>query len=145
MKAARLTAGIVLFFLGLSSCVGGLPLILDPSGGILKMPLTLLDHSPFHSFFIPGLILLTCNGILSLAIAIAVLRRTRNAGIWVIVQGCVLFGWITIEVIMIRHVVWSQFVYWGVALALFASGWALRRAPQPNSALKPETPSAAAR
>lgn len=126
MKVARILAFIFLLFLGVSSCVGGIPLILDPSGEILKMPLSLLDHSPFHTFLIPGIILLVCNGISSLAIAFPVLRRTNSAGSWVVLQGCVLFGWIAIEAIMIRALVWPQYVYWGIALVLIACGWALR-------------------
>ena len=102
-------------------------MIIDPTGGILKMPLSLLDHSPFHSFLIPGIILLVFNGILSLVITVAVLRNARNAGLWVGFQGCVLFGWITIEVIMIRAVAWPHFVYWITGLVLLACGWVLMR------------------
>jgi hypothetical protein len=129
MKAARVIAVVTLLFLGLSSCAGGVPLILDPTGGILKMSLSLLDHSPFRTFLIPGLILLLGNGALSLAIVVPVMRKARSSGMWVGLQGCVLFGWITVEVIMLRAVAWPHFVYWGVALVLLACGWVLRREP----------------
>jgi hypothetical protein len=127
MKSLRVIVVVALLFLGLSSCAGGVPMIIDPTGGILKMPLSLLDHSPFHSFLIPGIILLVFNGILSLVITVAVLRNARNAGLWVGFQGCVLFGWITIEVIMIRAVAWPHFVYWITGLVLLACGWVLMR------------------
>jgi hypothetical protein len=127
MKAVRKIAITALLFLGISSCVGGVPLILDPSGGILKMPLTLLHHSPFHSFLVPGLVLLFFNGILSVAIIVPVLRKAASAGLWVAFQGCVLFGWISIEVIMIRTLAWPHFLYWGVSLVLVLCGWALHR------------------
>ena len=131
MKFARTIAIVALLFLGVSSCVGGVPLILDPSGGILKMPLSLLDHSPFRTYLIPGLILLLGNGALSLAIVVPVLRKVKSSGNWVAFQGAVLFGWITVEVIMIRTIAWPQFVYWGVALVLLACGWVLRREYRP--------------
>ena len=127
MKAARLIAIIALIFLGLSSFAGGIPLMIDPSGGTLKMPLSLLDHSPFHDFLIPGLILFLFNGVLSLVIAVPVIRKARSSGNWVVFQGCVIFGWITVEVILIRAVAWPHFVYWGIGVVLMACGWMLYR------------------
>jgi hypothetical protein len=127
MKSARLVALVTLIFLGLSSFAGSVPLILDPSGGMLKMPLSLLDHSPFRNFLIPGLILFMLNGVLSLVIAIPVVRKTRNSGPWVALQGCVILGWITVQVILIRGVGWPHFVYWGTGLVLMACGWVLYR------------------
>jgi hypothetical protein len=102
-------------------------MIIDSSGGILKMPLSLLDHSPFHSFLIPGLILLFANGITSLVIAIAAFRKLNGYGLWVAFQGCVLFGWITIEVFLIRAISWAHFVYWAVAVLLIVTGLMTRR------------------
>ena len=122
MKPARTIAIIALAFLAISSCIGAVPLIIDPSGGILKMPLSLLDHSPFRSFLIPGLILLFANGIFSLAIWVAALRKMKGYGLWVALQGCVLFGWITIEVFLIRAVSWPHFIYWAVGVVLIVSG-----------------------
>ena len=51
----------------------------------------------------------------------------RGYGWWIGFQGCVLFGWITIEVILLRTVVWLHYVYWGLALLLIACGWALHK------------------
>jgi len=100
---------------------------MNPSGAALKMPLSLLDHSPFRSFFIPGLILLLFNGVLSLAVLVPVLRNASNAGLWVGFQGCVIFGWITVQVIMIRGLNWLHFLYWAVGLVLMGCGGVMRR------------------
>jgi hypothetical protein len=43
----------------------------------------------------------------------------------------VLFAWITVEVILLRTVVWLHSVYWGLALILIASAWILRRDIRP--------------
>ncbi len=127
MKIARITAIVTLAFLGISSIVGAIPLIIDPSGGLLRMPLSLIRHSPFQSFLIPALILLLANGFLSIVILFAEVRRARGHALMVIFQGCVLAGWITIEVIIMRTVVSFHYFYWGVALVLVLSGLALRR------------------
>ena len=127
MKAARVISIGALLFLAVSSCIGAIPLIVDPSGGILKMPTTFLDHSPFHTFLIPGLILLFANGILGFAITIAVILKRKDHGLWVVFQGCVLFGWITIEVFMIRVVIWAHFAYWALAVVLIGAGLGIRQ------------------
>jgi hypothetical protein len=66
-----------------------------------------------------------------MAVFALVLVRARGYGWWVAFQGCVLFGWITIEVILLRTVVWLHYVYWGLALILIALGRALRPQDQP--------------
>jgi hypothetical protein len=127
MKIVRAIALVTLAFLGIGAVAGGAILILDPSGKLLQMPLSLLDHSPFHSFLIPGIILFAANGVLSLLIMIAVIRRSDGNGLLVAFQGCVIIGWITVEVIMIRGVAWPHYVYWAIGLVLIATGLALRR------------------
>jgi hypothetical protein len=46
-----------LAFLGLSATFGGIVLVVNPTGGLLGMPISLLRFSPFDDFLIPGLIL----------------------------------------------------------------------------------------
>ncbi|HEY1985771.1 MAG TPA: hypothetical protein VGG85_10195 [Terracidiphilus sp.] len=108
-------------------------MIIDPSGRLMRMPLALLEHSPFHSFLFPAFILLFANGILSLAIAIAVLRKVGGYALGVAFQGCVLAGWITIEVLMIRSIIWAHYVYWAIAVVLIVSGWTLTRTARTTS------------
>ncbi len=127
MKVVRGVAIGVLGFLGVSAIAGALPLILDPSGGLMHMPRSMLRHSPFHTFLIPGLILLLANGLLSLLVLTAVLRRRPGYGWWVAFQGCVATGWIVVEVAMVGGLDWLQFLYLTVGLALMASGGALTR------------------
>jgi hypothetical protein len=103
---------------------------MDPSGRMLQMPLSLLEHSPFRNFLIPGIILLVANGLLSFVVLVLALKRRAGYGNWVALQGCVLCGWITVEVILLRTAVWPHYVYWGVALLLFACGMALAREKQ---------------
>jgi len=133
MRYARGVAIVFLAFLGISSIAGAVPLILDPSGGLLRMPSSFLQHSPFRSFLIPGIILMVANGLLSLAILVAVIRKVNGYGRWVAFQGCVIFGWITVEVLMIRLVHWAHFVYWGVGIVLFVAGLAIMRSRPPAS------------
>lgn len=126
-RFVRVVAILALLFLSVSAAVGAIPLITDPSGHALHMPLALLQHSPFHNFFLPGVILLLSNGLFAGIVLLLLLRRVPAWGLWIVLQGCVLAGWITIEVLMIRTVVWAHFVYWGLAVLLIACGWFLHR------------------
>ncbi|KAA6460956.1 hypothetical protein DYQ86_11820 [Acidobacteria bacterium AB60] len=121
MKIARFVALFTLAFLGFSSLAGGIPLILDPSGAILYMPLSLLRHSPFSKFLIPGILLATCNGALSLLAFDAVQLRWSCRGNLVTLQGFVIAGWVTIEVLYLRVIAWPHWVYWATGASSSAA------------------------
>lgn len=77
-------------------------LIADPTGGTMQMPLSLLEHSPFRSYLIPGIVLLLVNGFLSMVTIIVLLRRHPWAAWLVMVQGTLLSGWILVQLVMLR-------------------------------------------
>lgn len=127
MKIVRAVAVVALAFLAVTAILGAVLLIKDSSGHPMNIPLTVLQYTPFHSFFVPGIILLVSQGLLSIAVlAIAVFCK-HGYGWWIGFQGCMLFGWITIEVILLREIVWLHYVYWVLGLLLIACGWALHR------------------
>jgi len=95
------------------------------------MPQSLLQHSPFHSYLIPGIILLVANGLLSMWVLWLTWRRHSNYGWWVAAQGCVLFGWLIVETLMLRLIVWPHYLYGAVALVLVAAGLALAGLSRP--------------
>ena len=65
----------LLGFLSLGAFVGGIPLILDPSGAMLKMPISILDGSTLNSFLIPGIILSIFFGVIPIVILNALLKK----------------------------------------------------------------------
>jgi preprotein translocase subunit SecG len=139
LKIVRAIAIVALAFLAVTAVMGAVLLLRDPSGQPMDIPQGVLQYSPFHSFLIPGIILLVSQGLLSVAVlAIAVLCK-RGFGWWIGFQGCVLFCWITIEVILLRTVVWLHYVYWGLALILIACGWMLHRQERSTPAPSYET------
>lgn len=132
MNKTRIVAIVTLAFLGITACTGAISLILDPSGKLLMMPLSLLDHSPFQSYLIPGLILFFGNGLLSALVLMLASRRTYGYGWWIVLQGCVITGWIAVQVLMIRMAIWAHFVYLAIGLVLVVCGWLLRNEPSRN-------------
>lgn len=127
MRVAWIVAIVVLVFLALSGIVGAIPLILHSTGEPWTMPQTSLQHSPFHSYLVPGIILLLANGLLSLWVLWLTMRRRPGYGWWVIAQGIVLLGWLIVEVGMLRVLVWPHYLYGAVAIALVIPGIAIVR------------------
>ena len=126
-SVARSLSIILLVFLSAGSLFGGIKLISDPHGNPWGfMPQSLLQHSPFDSYFIPGIVLLTANGVLPLWVLWLLGGRKQFYGLWVVLQGFILLGWLIVECVMVRVVNWAHYMYGAVALALILSGFALR-------------------
>lgn len=105
-----------------------------PDGHLMQMPPTMLEHSPFSSFLIPGAILFTLLGIYPLAVAYSLWKRpgwrwpdllnpfkgTHWSWAGSLAAGVIVVIWIVVEVIMLRSFVFLQILYlgWGIALIL---------------------------
>ena len=127
MVYVRVLAVIALLFLSLTALYGGSVLIVNAHGNPWgMMPLSLLEHTPFHSWLVPGIVLLTANGVLGLWVLGLVLAHRRQDGLWTIFQGCVLLGWLTVECVLLRTVIWPHYMYGAVGLALILLGALLR-------------------
>jgi len=125
MKFTRGVAILMLAFLALSGIAGSIPMIVHPTGNLQYAPPELLRHSPFRSYLIPGILLLTANGLLSLWVLWLTVRKSPRYAWWVGAQGCVLAGWLIIEMILLRMVHWLHGMYGAVALILIGAGLAL--------------------
>jgi len=99
---AKITATILLLVNGIGAIYGGFQLITDPSGTKLQLPLSFLEHSPFNNFLIPGIILFIVNGIFSFVVLATLFLRTKEYPLFISVQGILLAGWITVQILMLR-------------------------------------------
>lgn len=123
-KRIRNVLGILQVFIGIGAIPAGLSLITDPTGAGLGMPMDMLAGSPFPNFLIPGLVLLTVNGLGSLVGAVLTFRRQRFAPLVAIGLGIFLIGWIAVQLIMPNlgfH--WLHPTYLILGIAEAALGW----------------------
>lgn len=88
---------ILLFLNGLGGVVGGILVMKE----ILPFPEVWLQGTPFHSYFLPGLILCAAVGGSHLAAAAAVLSRSTLARTASVFAGLVLTGWMIGEIKLI--------------------------------------------
>jgi hypothetical protein len=96
-----------MIFLAVSGLGGGIVLILDPSGDLIKLPLSLLQHNPFGSYFIPGMVLFLLLGIFPGLVFIALLCGPE-------------FKWLkTINIYPGQKAAWTAALYSGITLILW--------------------------
>ena len=101
-----------------SAVGGGIALI---TGG-LGVPTTLLRHTPFESFVVPGIFLAVIIGGSATIGATALLTHRRRATVISAAAGAVMVGWIAGETVLVEGFSWLQGLYLLTgAIALVAS------------------------
>jgi len=101
---SRYGLGGLLAFGALNAFAGGWYGLTGAEG----VPTQWLEGSPFRSYFVPSLILLTVVGGSLLIAAIAVFGRLRGGRLAAIGAGAILLGWLTAQVAIIGYVSWMQ-------------------------------------
>ncbi len=103
MKKFLKTASVIFLFInGTGALWGGAGLIYDPTGDYMQMPLSLLEHSPFHDYLVPGIILFIANGLFSMFVLFMMVKNHPLYARFIFLQGVILAMWITVQVAMLQ-------------------------------------------
>jgi hypothetical protein len=133
-KWTNILATALLLFNGFGALYGGGNLMLYPDGSGFGMPLSILTHTPFHTFLIPGIILFVANGLSSIVVCAALFFNLQHSSWLVMAQGAVLAGWIVIQVILIQGLSFLHILFGIVGIMLIFMGWLrINGFPQPNA------------
>lgn len=111
--------------IGVAAIVGGLGLVSWPDGSAMRLPIEVLEHTPFTGFTIPGLVLLLAIGGTATLAGTLLLRESSHADGTVFIAGSVLLGWIVIQMVLLRSANLLQITMLIAAFAMI--GGALRR------------------
>jgi hypothetical protein len=128
---------LLLFFQAASGLLGGLLMIMDPSGRLLKLPLELLTGTPFNNYLIPGLILFIFLGAFPLLVIYTMIwnpdwRIFQRINIWnqymagwsaAVYVGIMLVGWIVVQVVLIGYQSYLQPVYLLVGISILIASF----------------------
>jgi len=114
-------------FIALTAIVCGLMMIIEPSGGTLVLPLSLLNTSPFKDFFIPGVILAGFVGVTNLIAALYTALQYKNWNKWTLAAGIMITSWIVVQMLMIQVFHWFQFLYLGAGLFIILISYQLKK------------------
>ena len=107
MPTLRRTVVGLHLFNAVSAVGGGIALV---AGG-LGVPTTLLRHTPFESFVVPGIFLAVVIGGTALLGATALLTHRRRAPATSTAAGAVMVGWIAGETLLVEGFSWLQGLY----------------------------------
>ena len=103
--------------------------------GAKDVPTAWLEGSPFHTYTVPSLFLLTVIGGGMVVATAAWLLRRRIAPWLSLGMGVILMSWIAAQVAIISYVSWMQPASFAAGLAITALAlWALRRETVPAGA-----------
>ncbi len=122
----------LLAFLGLGALFGGGVFIISPSGKLLRMPLSMLDHSPFHNFLVPGIVLFTILGLMPVLLVFALIKKPVSkfaeyfncykdmywAWTFCIYGAFALITWLQTEMTILHAVHWLHSLYMAIAIAI---------------------------
>jgi hypothetical protein len=90
-------------FLILGAIVGAVSLLSAPDGSGMGWTTEQLQGTPFDDYSIPGLILLIANGVVPSVVVMATFRRVAWASYGHLLVGCVLVGWIAIQLLLVGY------------------------------------------
>ncbi|WP_273568059.1 hypothetical protein [Maribacter halichondriae] len=123
-KTLHILAVILLIFLGVTSILGGLGLMGDPTGAAIGIPAKLLESTIFDNYLLPGIILFLSNGISSLVIAFFVVKKASKYSVLIVLQGIVLLGWLAVELLINLGFFYAplHITYYLVGIALIVLG-----------------------
>jgi hypothetical protein len=119
-EPSRMVLAVLCLFAGLTAIGGGLELVWSPDGSLIHLPSSLLEHTPFHDFLVPGLFLAVFVGGINTLAGVLLLRGHPRADAEAMVSGAVLAAWIVIEVLLLRHVHWLHALYLVLGLTISA-------------------------
>lgn len=134
------------WFTGLTAVAGGTGLMLSPEGSEWLPPLSLLEGTPFSSYFVPGLLLAGVVGLMNLAAGALVRRRHPLGELAALAAGVALTTWIVVQVLMLQAFHWLHALYLAVGLAtIVVAAWlgARRRAARRQHEPAPKSGSSA--
>ena len=131
-NTARNVLLILLGFLALGAIIGGGTLTISPTGKLLRMPLYLLEKSPFNNYLIPGIILFSVFGLAPLLLIFALIKKpigkfaeTFNffkdmhwSWTYSIYVAFALIIWLQIEMMFLQTVNWIHTFYMIYAIVL---------------------------
>lgn len=127
-KRYRLVAIVLLVIVALNGIAAGYSFITDPSGVGLGITLDYLRaDAPFDNYLIPGIILFSIIGVWGLFTAVLAIIKSTHYAFFVLLQGCILVGWISVQLMMVTTFHPLHLIIGLSGFSLIALGWLLNK------------------
>jgi len=101
-NSLRVVCIALLTIVSLSALAAGYSFITDPTGhGVGISTDYLKPTAPFKNFLVPGIVLFIVNGVFSSIVAVLAIKKQPDYGKLISLQGTLLVGWITVQLMMV--------------------------------------------
>lgn len=117
---------ILVSFVAVTSALSGLIMMSNPDGGVMNLPLNILEDTPFRDFQVPGIILTTFVGGINFLAVVYNLQRHSSRYNWAIGGGLIISGWVIVQMILIQAFHWLQFLYLGIGVFIILLAYQLK-------------------
>ncbi|WFR54913.1 hypothetical protein QA584_14940 [Anaerocolumna sp. AGMB13025] len=124
MKIVYRSLIVLHILVGVGALFGGFAAITDPLSP-LGAPVDMLKKSPFHDFFIPGLLLFCVIGLGNLFSGAMFFAKSKYQGYISSVFSWALVIWIVVQVIMLQAVAFLHVLFFFIGLVQAALSMAL--------------------
>jgi hypothetical protein len=126
---AKILSVMLLAYVAIGACYGGIVFIIEPDGSGFNMTTDLLENTPFNSYLIPGIVLLIVNGLFPLVLIVLMFLKHKRFSLLLQFQSIILIGWLTVQLLMnsaffVPHLHYPLYI---AAVLMFVCGWALNR------------------
>lgn len=121
----RIVLLILISFITLSAIPVGLLMMYDPEGVSLGLSASLLGDTPFHNYFIPGLLLALMVGGTSLITLFLLMNQSTAAYRMALVSGLITVGWTLIQFIFFPYIYGIQGAYLAVGILITLDAYQL--------------------
>jgi hypothetical protein len=122
----RIAAIVLLFIVSLNALAAGYGFIIDPTGKGIGISTEYLKQSaPFDNYLIPGIVLFVVIGLATSIIAVLATLKTLHYPFLILIQGCIIVGWIAIQLMMVTAFHPLHLIIGLIGIALIFSGWLL--------------------
>ncbi|WP_422478168.1 hypothetical protein [Pleomorphochaeta sp. DL1XJH-081] len=124
MKYVKVLLFVLHVVIGVGALGGGYACIVEPMAP-LGAPLSMLEGSPFGSFFIPGVVLFGLFGIGNIVGAVLLARRFKWHGYIAGVLGGGMVLWIVIQVLIIKTIAFLHILFFFIGIVEASIGFAM--------------------
>lgn len=121
----RVALLVLTAFITLTALPGGMLLMMEPGGGSIGLTVQLLSNTPFHDFFIPGLVLALIVGGSSLVSLFLVMNESPLSYKVAMLSGIILVVWILAELAFIPYYHWLQGFYLAIGVLVALTSYQL--------------------
>jgi len=105
-----------------TSVFSGIMMMAIPDGRILQLSPSLLQHTPFNNFALPGFLLMTFVGGCSMIALFYSMTSSRRQYNWSVTAGAIMILWILMQYFLIGKHIWFNLFFLAVAILIILLG-----------------------